>query len=398
LSIDASNGVTINTSTAYLSQRAYTFNDGSEAGGLYAYSTGLGRGLSLETQPTTKGSVLNLLSESNSGYTAQSLLYAKSGSNQASVSVDVSAGGARTITLAADSHALSVIGGGNPITASSDGLQVGVSMGSYASTLGSDANVRLGVYTSVGVDLPSIVFENPAGTLASIRSNAGLITRIGSTDVLTLSTVGAAVDGTLSATGRIYATAGEGIRIVGSATGASSTAYLTFYDSGGTRKGYVGDGSGANSNITLLSDSGDVVLRDSSSTNALVVSGGDVTLAGSLDLAGFTAAWTALTYNTNWSSYGGAYGSMRYCKIGDWVLVNGMAKRSSGTATTTVGTLPSGYRPATQKSWYTNMSVAGVEAAYRIDVTSSGAISITYGGTSTIDNLSLDCIQFRTNL
>lgn len=398
LSIDASNGVTINTSTAYLSQRAYTFNDGSEAGGLYAYSTGPGRGLSLETQPTTKGSVLNLLSESNSGYTAQSLLYAKSGSNQASVSVDVSAGGARTITLAADSHALSVIGGGNPITASSDGLQVGVSMGSYASTLGSDANVRLGVYTTAGTDIPSIVFENPSGTLASIRSNAGLTARIGSTDVLSIGALGVSVTGTFSSSGRIDAPAGEGIRITGSATGATSVAYMSFYDSGGTRKGFVGDSSSANSNITLLSDAGDVILRDSSSTNALIVSGGNVTLAGTLDLAGFTASWTAATYNTNWSSYSASFADASYCRIGDLVLVNGLVKRTSGNSTTTVFTLPSGYRPTTQKSFYTRMEVGGVESAYRIDVATSGAVSITYTGTSTINALSLDCIQFRTNL
>ena len=135
------------------------------------------------------------------------------------------------------------------------------------------------------------------------------------------------------------------------------------------------------------------------STRMVIDNAGNTTLYGNLGWSsgGFAAAWTALTYNTNWSSYGGAYGSMRYTKIGDLVLVNGMAKRTSGNSTVTVGTLPSGYRPTTQKSWYTNMSVGGVEAAYKIEVTSGGNIAITYSGTAVIDYLSLDCIQFRTN-
>ena len=126
---------------------------------------------------------------------------------------------------------------------------------------------------------------------------------------------------------------------------------------------------------------------------------GTLTLYGDLawSSGGFAATWTALTYNTNWSSYGGAYGAMRYCRIGDWVLVNGMAKRTSGNSTNTVGTLPVGYRPTTQKSYYTNMSVGGVESAYKLEVTASGNIAITYTGTAVIDHLSLDCIQFRTN-
>lgn len=128
-------------------------------------------------------------------------------------------------------------------------------------------------------------------------------------------------------------------------------------------------------------------------------SAGKMTLFGDLEWSsgGFAAAWTALTYNTNWSSYGSPYGSARYCQIGDLVLVNGLVTRTSGNTTTTVATLPSGYRPATQKSWETRMSIGGVEGAYRIDVTPTGAISITYTGTAVIDTLSLDCIQFRTN-
>ena len=72
----------------------------------------------------------------------------------------------------------------------------------------------------------------------------------------------------------IYARAGEGIRITGNATGAASTAYMAFYDSGGTRKGWVGDGSAGTEDITLSSDAGAVRIRDSSGVDVILVSGG----------------------------------------------------------------------------------------------------------------------------
>ena len=135
---------------------------------------------------------------------------------------------------------------------------------------------------------------------------------------------------------------------------------------------------------------------DSSATEMLDVVG-NATISGSLDAASFAASWTTLSYNTNWSSYGGAYGAVKYCRIGDWVIVNGMAKRSAGSAEATIATLPSGYRPTVQKSWYTTFSVGSVESAAKIEVTTSGTIAVTAGGTSAIDYVSLDCIQFRTN-
>jgi hypothetical protein len=44
------------------------------------------------------------------------------------------------------------------------------------------------------------------------------------------------------------------------ASGASAISYISFYDSGGTRIGFIGDASSANDNIYLGSDTGDIVL------------------------------------------------------------------------------------------------------------------------------------------
>jgi hypothetical protein len=48
---------------------------------------------------------------------------------------------------------------------------------------------------------------------------------------------------------------GEALKIVGGSTGASNTTWLSFYETGGTvRQGYVGFGSGGNTNLYILND------------------------------------------------------------------------------------------------------------------------------------------------
>jgi len=75
-----------------------------------------------------------------------------------------------------------------------------------------------------------------------------------------------------SATGDIettgIATIGSTSAIRGTATGATNVAFLEFEDSAGTRKGYVGDASSGNSDITLSSDAGGVnIISSSGSTD-----------------------------------------------------------------------------------------------------------------------------------
>jgi hypothetical protein len=50
------------------------------------------------------------------------------------------------------------------------------------------------------------------------------------------------------------------LRLTGGSTGASNVAYMTFYDSGGTRKGYIGDASAGDSNMYLIADAGAIVI------------------------------------------------------------------------------------------------------------------------------------------
>ncbi|TWH49584.1 pyocin knob domain-containing protein [Sporomusa sp. KB1] len=61
---------------------------------------------------------------------------------------------------------------------------------------------------------------------------------------------------------------GSNIQIIGTTTGVGNVAFIEFYESNGTtRTGYIGDGSSANSDITVKSDSGRVVL---SGTDAVI--------------------------------------------------------------------------------------------------------------------------------
>lgn len=79
------------------------------------------------------------------------------------------------------------------------------------------------------------------------------------------------------------------------------------------------------------------------------------------------------------------------------VLVNGLVLRSSGTSST-IGTLPSGYRPTTNKIFDARASIDSVITSIRVDVDSSGNIvAINLAGGSTVGFISLDNIQFRTN-
>ena len=128
-------------------------------------------------------------------------------------------------------------------------------------------------------------------------------------------------------------------------------------------------------------------------------SDGTLTLFGNLKWSGggFASTWSSLTYNTGWGSYGSPYKAASYCKIGDMVMVNGLTLRSSGTSTT-IGTLPSGYRPTTNKVFDARANIDGTVQSIRLDIDTSGNIIATnLAGGSTVSFISLDNILFRTN-
>lgn len=55
-------------------------------------------------------------------------------------------------------------------------------------------------------------------------------------------------------------------------------------------------------------------------------------------------AKAGLSYGTGWGNFGGAYSNGTYYKHAGRVFLDGAVKRSSGSSTT-IATLPSGYRP-----------------------------------------------------
>lgn len=109
-----------------------------------------------------------------------------------------------------------------------------------------------------------------------------------------------------------------------------------------------GDASGLWGRLTLEASAG------SSSTIGITIDGSTSTIdvSGDLDLNGNDLTdigtigedWIAPTFNTGWSNYGSNFTLAGYKKVGDLVFVQGMVKRTLGSATT-IFTLPSGYRP-----------------------------------------------------
>jgi hypothetical protein len=90
--------------------------------------------------------------------------------------------------------------------------------------------------------------------------------------------------------------------------------------------------------------------------------------------------WKNLSFNTGWFNYASGYRTAQYKKVGDDVEVRGLVKRTSGSATT-IGTLPSGYRPSQVElgHGWTNTGVG------RIDIDTSGNIILQSGGVDYVE-------------
>ncbi len=78
----------------------------------------------------------------------------------------------------------------------------------------------------------------------------------------------------------------EGVRIQGTAAGASNSAYATFYDAAGTRTGYVGDGSTGDNDVFLHADLGNVTLNTSAGRVLTATSSGNVGIGTTAPLGG----------------------------------------------------------------------------------------------------------------
>lgn len=99
--------------------------------------------------------------------------------------------------------------------------------------------------------------------------------------------------------------------------------------------------------------------------------------------------WQSLSFNTGWGDYGAPYQTGQYKRVGDFVFLRGLVKRSSGVATI-IATLPSGYRPAA----FCHAATTSSNAFAEIDINSSGQIDLAIGSATAW--VSLNGIWFST--
>lgn len=165
----------------------------------------------------------------------------------------------------------------------------------------------------------------------------------------------------------------------GTATGASNISYLSFSDSGNTRKGYVGDDSGANSDITLSSDLGGVKflapLGVSASTGSSYVDMTPLTGTFTMTLSGFSSP-PGLTAT--------------YYRIGNIVtlVIPGPAVATSNSTSFSTSTLPSPIQSAKTQliglSSYACEDNGVIGGSFTCDVSVNGAnLTFTKSGSST---------------
>ncbi len=97
---------------------------------------------------------------------------------------------------------------------------------------------------------------------------------------------------------------GEGLRLVGTgATGATSIAYLTFFDSDGvTRRGIVGDYNFGTTDIILKSDTGALHLGDSTSNDVIVLSAGGTKILGNIGFYNTTPVARPAAYTQTYAT------------------------------------------------------------------------------------------------
>lgn len=90
--------------------------------------------------------------------------------------------------------------------------------------------------------------------------------------------------------------------------------------------------------------------------------------------------WQNPTFNTGWTNHGAPWQNVQYKKVGDFVFLRGLTKRTSGSETTIL-TLPSGYRPPSSET-FTVMTNGNADG--RIDIYNTGVVSFQAGSASLV--------------
>jgi hypothetical protein len=135
---------------------------------------------------------------------------------------------------------------------------------------------------------------------------------------------------------------------------------------------------------------------------AVLQQGADRLILGPVGAGGSLGPWTNLSLGSGWSNYGSGYGLARYRKFRDDVHLEGLVLHGSGGVGTTVGTLPSGFRPASgsRKIFHlpANTSVDSSVTA-RVDIEPDGDVVFTteFGWSGVVGYLSLDGVVFSTS-
>jgi hypothetical protein len=148
------------------------------------------------------------------------------------------------------------------------------------------------------------------------------------------------------------------------------------------------DGSAAPIYDMTIDTSGNVA------TIGAVSAGGNLYAGGNLSVVGNLGAWSTPTYGTNWGDYGGSYGGIRYRRLGDMVMLQGLAL-STATPGSTIVTMPAGYIPSFNRVF----TVYSSSGTIRLDVNGNGTIT-TPGTTFSGANqwVSMNGVIFSTTL
>jgi hypothetical protein len=90
-----------------------------------------------------------------------------------------------------------------------------------------------------------------------------------------------------------------------------------------------------------------------------------------------TGTWTAFSFAANWGNEAGVQAG-RYKRVGDEVRLEVMAARSTSTSgvPSTVGTLPTGYRPPATIHFPSIINAAGTFTPQRVTVNTDGTVVV----------------------